>query len=408
MNKRYYYSGSRRGGIWSFIGYLSFGILGILLGAVLVYGLFVLYLIPEAGEPPLDIAEEESPLDEEIGVVTPGPEPFFETDRIGVVEKVMPAVVGVNSHQYITRFGERQFEEVESGSGVIISADGYIVTNQHVIENAEEVTVVIPGMGRYEAEVVGADSLTDLALLRIEETGLTYMPLGDSEQVRVGESVLAIGNPLGLQQTVTAGIISAVNRQVRLPGTEYAHTFIQTDALVNPGNSGGPLVNMNAEIIGINTAKVALIGVEGIGLSIPSNTVKRVIDDFKEYGKVLRPHLGVLIEDWIDFEEKAPEMGIHILEIVPGSPADQAGLMPGDVIAAVNRQEVKFLAQLFDRLLAYYPGDTVKITFYRDGEQNETDLTLGERPETFNLFEPEKESGIEEEQDPEETENGNE
>ncbi len=378
-----YYSSSHRKGFWSYLGYLALGILGILLGAALVYGMFAFYVFPVAEKPPVE--EEVNDIEE-----TPVPTPVPDEEMADLVEQIMPAVVGVTSLHEIPFFGERQLEEMEAGSGVIVSADGYIVTNQHVIERAEEVAVVIPDKGRYEAEVVGSDLLTDLALLKIEETDLAYASLGDSGVVRPGETVMAIGNPLGLQQTVTAGIISAVERQVMIPGTEYAYTFIQTDAVVNPGNSGGPLLNMQGEVVGINTAKIALPGVEGIGLSIPSDTVNRVIGDFVEHGKVLRPHMGVVIEDWLDYEEEPPVQGVRLVQVVPDSPADEAGLLDGDIIVAIDDQDIDYLAKLFDKLLVYYPGDTVNITFYRNGEQNETDLTLGERPEELPLFEEEE------------------
>ncbi len=371
----------RRGNAWAYIGYLSFGILGILLGAVLVYGLFTFFLMPD--EALLQEPAEEEPAEEVNEDITAEnlPSPDRDADTVAVVEQVMPAVVGVSSHRDIGQFGEQQFEEAESASGVIVSADGYILTNQHVIEHAEEIMVVIPDVGQYEAELIGDDPLTDLALLKIEETGLTHVPFADSDEARVGETVLAIGNPLGLQQTVTAGIISAVGRQVMIPGTEYAHTFVQTDAVVNPGNSGGPLVNLEGEIVGINTAKVALPGVEGIGLSIPSNTVERVTGDLLEYGRVHRPHMGVLIEDWIDYDDPEPDQGVHIIEVVPESPAEEAGLQDGDIIVAVEGQDIDYLAELFDKLLAYYPGDRVSITFYRDGEQKETTITMEQRPD---------------------------
>ncbi|MFO7951324.1 MAG: trypsin-like peptidase domain-containing protein [Bacillota bacterium] len=368
----------RRGGVWAFIGYLSFGVLGILLGAAIVYGLFIHLLGPATEEtipkdPPGEV--DEAPIDE------PLPAPERDSDIVAVVEEVMPAVVGVSSHRAIGNFEEKNIEEAESASGVIVSSDGYIVTNQHVIEQAEEIMVVIPEVGQYEAELIGEDALTDLALLKIEASELTYVPFADSRETRVGETVLAIGNPLGLQQTVTAGIVSAVERQVFIPGTEYAHTFIQIDAVVNPGNSGGPLVNLNGEIVGINTAKVALTGVEGIGLSIPSSTVDRVINDLLEFGQVHRPHMGVLIESWINYDDPEPDKGIRLVEVVPDSPAEEAGLQKGDIIVAVDGQSTEYLAKLFDQLLTYYPGDTITITFYRDGEQKETDLTLEERPD---------------------------
>jgi len=379
-----YDSRSYRKGFWSYIGYLALGVLGILLGAALVYGMFAFYVFPVADKPPV-VEEEVNDIEE-----TPAPIADPDGEMADLVEQIVPAVVGVTSLHEIDFFGEHQLEEMEAGSGVIVSSDGYIVTNQHVIERAEEVAVFIPDKGRYDAEVVGSDPLTDLALLKIEETGLTYADLGDSGSARPGETVMAIGNPLGLQQTVTAGIISAVERQVMIPGTEYAYTFIQTDAVVNPGNSGGPLLNIQGEVVGINTAKIALPGVEGIGLSIPSNTVQRVIDDFVEHGKVLRPHLGVVTEDWLDYEAKPPVQGVRLVQVVPDSPADEAGLADGDIILSIDDQEIDNLAKLFDKLLAYYPGDTVNITFYRNGEQNETDLTLGERPDELPLFEEEE------------------
>jgi serine protease Do len=390
---------SRRREVWSLIGYLSFGIFGILLGAALVYALFTFFLVP--------------PLQEDSGTETANDLPSVEPDLIpgviidlaDVVDTVMPAVVGVNKHVYITRFGEQRLEEVESGSGAIISADGYIVTNHHVVEGADRITVLIPDVGRYDAEIIGMDLLTDLALLQIEESGLYYIPLGDSSQIRVGETVVAIGNPLGyFQQTVTAGIISATGRQVRVPGSEYAYTFVQTDALVNPGNSGGPLVNLQGELIGINTAKIALAGVEGIGLSIPSNTVIRIIDDLLLHGRVLRPHLGVVIEDWLDYSDEGPERGVRIIEIAPGSAADQAGLIPGDIIVRIGSHDIHYLARLFDSLLDYYPGDSVVVAYFRDGEEFEVEVVLGERPETIAVEEPElfdPEESVPAEPDPE-------
>lgn len=381
------YSGSRRGGIWSFIGYLSFGILGILLGAVLVYGLFVHYLAPEQESVLHEVTEEEREVVQEESPTIHLPE--YEMSLADIVDEVMPAVVSVNKHITISRFGEQRLEEVESGSGVIIDSEGYIVTNHHVIEGADKITVLIPGKGRYDAEVVGEDILTDLALLKIDESGLIEMALGDSSQARVGGTVIAIGNPLGyFQQTVTAGIISALDRQVRFPGSGYAYTFIQTDALVNPGNSGGPLVNLQGEIIGINTAKISLMGVEGIGLAIPSNTVKRVVDDLVEHGRVIRPHIGVVLDDWIDYSGEEPEKGVLIVDIAPDTAADEVGFQQGDIIVAIDDKDVQYFAQLFDRLLDYYPDETVVITYYRDGERLEAMLTFGERPEDSLLYVP--------------------
>ncbi|MBW6462830.1 MAG: S1C family serine protease [Dethiobacteria bacterium] len=377
MENHYNKSNSGRGGFWAVIGYLSFGVLGILLGAAMLYGLFIFFLSPSA-----DLAVPEEIIDETEEQVLP--EIDIENSLADVAEKTLDAVVGVNKHLNITRFGEQRLEEVESGSGVIIDEEGYIITNQHVIEEADHISVVIPGKGSYEAELIGSDSLTDLALLKIEETGLVALPIGDSDQLRVGEKVLAIGNPFGyFQQTVTAGIISALQRQVRVPGSDYIYPFIQTDALVNPGNSGGPLVNLKGEVIGINTAKIALVGVEGIGLAIPSNTVKRVMSDLYEHGRVIRPHLGVVIDDWLQYGEVEPERGVIIVEVAPGSAADNVGLQAGDIIVAINGEDVYYLALLFDNLFSYYPGDTITVTYYREGVRSEVTVVLGERPENL-------------------------
>lgn len=404
MEHNNYYKKSGRGGFWSAVGYLAFGLLGIIVGAALVYGVFVFFLAPEVTEPPAADEEVEAVPEEEVDETVPELQPAAAPCMIDVVEEIMPAVVGVSRQILINRFGEESLEPAESGSGVIISSDGHIITNHHVIEGADNVSVLLPDKGRYDAEVVGEDTLTDLALLKIDETGLTAMDLGNSEDLRVGETVAAIGNPLGyFQQTVTAGIISAVERQVRFPGSDFAYSFIQTDALVNPGNSGGPLVNLEGEIVGINTAKISLMGVEGIGLSIPSNTVKRVADDLLEHGRVIRPHLGVVIDDWPLFSEEAPDNGVLILEIAPDSPAEEVGLQAGDVIVAMGGREVQYIAQLFDRLLDYYPGDTTVVTFYRDGERDEVEVVLGERPEEWEVeldpedFMPEDE-GLEEDE----------
>jgi serine protease Do len=387
--------GERKNGIWTFIGYLSFALLGVVLGAVLIYLLFTYFLAPQA-----DLVQQAA--EENKDVVSPtrseeGP------GLVAVVEQVMPAVVGVNKHQSLPGTMTEAFEEVESGSGVIIAADGYIITNQHVIEGADRISVVIPGKGRYEAELIGQDPLTDLAVLKIDENGLKHVVFGDSSQTKVGETVLAFGNPLGyFQQSVTAGIISAVQRQVRVPGSDYAYTFLQTDALVNPGNSGGPLVNIQGETIGINTAKISLVGVEGIGLSIPSNTVQRVVKDIIEQGKVRRPHLGVIIEDWLEYGEEQPERGVLIRDIAPDSAVDRAGLQAGDIIVTINGEEIYYLAMLFDVLFAYYPGDTVTIQYYREGERFEAAVTLGERPDSLPIIQ--EVPDIDETEDEEDTE----
>ena len=352
------------------LSYFITGLLGIAAGAVLVYALFNIYVLPQYISPP----DRGSSIGGEL--LPPHPE---DLAAVEVVNRVMPAVVGVNNYTYVSRFGQNSLEERGSGSGVIVSADGYIMTNQHVIDGADEIRVVLPDEGTFPAALVGEDVLTDLALLKIERGGLPFVPLGDSAAVRVGESVFAVGNPLGFfQQTVTSGIVSAVGRQVRIPDSQYAYTFLQTDAVINPGNSGGPLVNLRGEIIGINSAKVSRLGVEGIGLAIPSRTVNRVMDDLRRHAKVRRPQMGVLVEDLSQVTGDTADQGVHIREVIEGSPAGQAGIRGGDIIVAVGDRPVRYLAQLFDALLEYYPGDEVEITVTRDGSDRRFQIVLRE------------------------------
>lgn len=399
MSNQYERKESGVTGFWSVLGYFSLAVLGILLGAAMLYGALVFFFSPPS-ETSISRDEVEVQNDDNFPAVS------SDYSLVDVADQALAAVVGVNKHIYITRFGEQNLEEVESGSGVIIDSSGYIITNQHVIEEADKITVVIPGKSSYEAELIGLDAMTDLALLKIQANDLVALTIGDSDELRVGEQVLAIGNPFGyFQQTVTAGIISAVGRQVRMPGSDYVYTFLQTDALVNPGNSGGPLLNLKSEIIGINTAKIALVGVEGIGLAIPSNTVKRVMADLFEHGRVIRPHLGVVVDDWLRYGAEEPERGVVIVDIAPDSAADNAGLQAGDIIVAIDGYDVHYLAQLFDRLFSYYPGDTITITYFREGVSSQVSVILGERPENLpsvvEVEEPEPEGDDEQPDEPE-------
>ncbi len=296
-----------------------------------------------------------------------------------VVEKAKPAVVGVNNYGYAYQGGQKVVREQGSGSGAIISADGYIVTNQHVINRGDEITVVLPSAEILTAELVGEDELTDLALLKVDRDMLPYLSLGDSSEIKVGETSIAIGNPLRyFQQTATGGIVSAVERQVNLSDSSYSYTYIQTDAAINPGNSGGPLVNLKGEIIGINSAKIKEVGVEGIGFAIPSNTVKRVVKDLKEYGRVKRPQLGILVRDFSMETRVLSDLGVYVAEVANGSPAQAGGLREGDVIVKVEDRQVNYSAQLFDALLKYYPGDKINLTVDRNGSTVTVAVELGE------------------------------
>ncbi|MEW5784690.1 MAG: trypsin-like peptidase domain-containing protein [Bacillota bacterium] len=294
-----------------------------------------------------------------------------------IVEKVAPAVVSVSNYASINQRGQQALVEKGTGSGVVVSSDGYIVTNYHVIEGADQIAVVFSGSDKLQAELVGADPLTDLALLKINRDQLAFLALGNPARFRVGETVIAVGNPLGLfQQSVTVGVVSALEREVSIPGSEYTYTYIQTDAAINAGNSGGPLINLKGQMIGINSAKVSTVGVEGIGFAIPVNTVKRVVEDLIKYGAVKRPLLGVRVLNLSGVTGISTDRGVYIHEVAAGGAAAEAGLQAGDCIVGINDQEINYLAQLFDTLLAFYPGDKIDLKIMRGGAVRIIDATL--------------------------------
>jgi len=271
------------------------------------------------------------------------------------------------------------------GSGVIMSEDGYIITNQHVIEQADEIEVTLDNNKRYKAKVIGADPDTDLALLKIEEKNLPYLQFGNSDDIQVGEWVLAVGNPLNLTSTVTKGIVSAKARRADIyrqtGGGMKIESFIQTDAAVNKGNSGGALVNLKGELIGINTAISSPTGAfAGYSFAIPSSIVQKIINDLKKYGTVQRAILGIFSQDVnadLVAEKKLKRFdGIYIHSFSENSAASEAGLKAGDIIIAINDVKVKNLAQLHEQLTHYQPESTVQITFDRNGKESKLPVKL--------------------------------
>lgn len=270
-----------------------------------------------------------------------------------------------------------------SGSGVVISPDGYIVTNNHVVSNAEEIEIVLQDNQRYYAEVVGTDPSTDLALLKIE-TGkqLQYIPFGNSDSVEVGSWVLAVGNPFNLASTVTAGIVSAKGRNINILQDNAAiESFIQTDAAVNPGNSGGALVALNGDLIGINTAIASPTGsYAGYSFAVPSNLVQKVVRDLREYGIVQRGFLGVTIRDVtpdVADELDLPNVsGVLVNEVLKGSAADDAGIEQGDVIQKINGETITSTPKLQENVGRHRPGDQIEIEYLRKGRTKSTVVTL--------------------------------
>lgn len=280
---------------------------------------------------------------------------------------------------------DNQGPKQASGSGVIISDDGYIVTNNHVVEGATKIEVVMNDKRTYMAELIGTDKNTDLALLRVAEGNLPFLKLGNSDEVKVGQWVVAVGNPFNLTSTVTLGIVSAVGRNIdllRSKGNKYAiENFIQTDAAINPGNSGGALVNVAGELVGINTAIASETGsYAGYGFAIPVNLMKKVINDLMKYGKVQRALLGVSIQEinqnLMDEKNLKDLKGVYVAEVVEKGAAEKAGVEKGDVILKIDGEEVNSSSRLQEKVGKYKPGDVIKITLRRGSSEKELQATL--------------------------------
>ncbi len=307
---------------------------------------------------------------------------------VEIAQKVGPTVVGVNTKtKQMSIFGRMQ-ESEGSGSGIILTSDGYIVTNNHVIDGADEITVVLSDGKSYKATLTGADSRTDLAVLKVDGNNLPYATLGNSSELQVGELAVAIGNPLGeeLAGTVTGGYISALNRSIMVDDKKF--NLIQTDAAINPGNSGGALVNNYGEVIGINSVKMSSEGVEGIGFAIPIDEAKPIIEDLKTSGYVTgRPVIGIAGRDVTEQDSKYYNIpvGIYVYQVSKYSAAEQAGIQAGDVITKFNGEEVKTSDELNDKKEKFKVGDTVTLTIVRDGETKSVDVKLTEEKPASSL-----------------------
>jgi serine protease Do len=275
----------------------------------------------------------------------------------------------------------RKRREVGQGSGFLISADGYILTNNHVVGEADKVKVKLQNGRDYEAKIIGSDPPTDLAVIKIEEKGLPFLQLGDSSLLEVGDWVLAVGNPFGLSHTLTAGIVSAKGRSGM--GINDYEDFIQTDAAINPGNSGGPLVNLDGEVVGINTAIFSRSGgYMGIGFAIPINMAKRIRGQLVEHGQVTRGQIGAYIQDLTpelaaSFGLENAAEGIVITQVIEDSPAKKAGLRQGDVIFKIDGNKVDKVTTFRNRIALTPPGTKVELTLLRDGKRKEVAVTVG-------------------------------
>ncbi len=303
---------------------------------------------------------------------------------------------GEPGQQNKSRGKPEPYVQMGTGSGVIISENGYIVTNNHVIDQADEIEVTLHNNDTYKAKVIGTDPSTDIALLQIREDNLQPLPLGNSDMVEVGEWVMAIGNPFNLNSTVTAGIISAKGRNINIIDDKSAiEAFIQTDAAINPGNSGGALVNLNGELVGINTAIASPTGsYAGYGFAIPANIVNKVVEDFMKYGMVQRAYLGIMIRDidskLIKDEKLKTSEGAFVDSLTEKSAAGAAGILSGDVITRVDNTPVTHSADLLEQIGRHRPGDEVAITIDRRGKEMSYNVTLADQKGARKLMSKDK------------------
>jgi len=331
--------------------------------------------------------------------------PDYVSPVVNVVNEAAPAVVKIEATVYsstyidpfIQDFFKKWFGDIPKqyqqkgtslGSGFIFDKKGYILTNYHVVEKAEDIKISLLDGSEYNAEYIGGDEELDIAILKIDpkDKDLPIVEFGDSENLKIGEWAIAIGNPLGFQHTVTLGVISATGRKIPKPdGSGYYTNLIQTDAAINPGNSGGPLLNIHGQVIGINTAIIAPSEAMNIGFAIPINTAKRFIESIITTGKAVKAFLGVYMQTVTPELQKALGLkvnkGVYIAQIIENSPAEKAGLREGDVILEVEGLSVTSASELASIIHNYTPGSKVKIKFDRKGKIHEIEVTLGESSE---------------------------
>ncbi len=361
-----------------------------LLSAIIAIGIYKMI-----EEPQQVIIRESVPVvyaSENSGLVNHAPSRQFisssPTDFIAAADRSKPAVVYIESRVSSQNFWGNDSYGSSTGSGVVISSDGYIATNNHVVEGGKNIVVTLNDKREFKAKIVGADPTTDLARLKIDQDELDYLPFGNSDSLQVGEWVLAVGNPFRLQSTVTAGIVSAKGRNINiLQDAAGIESFIQTDAAVNPGNSGGALVNTNGELIGINTAIITYSGqYEGFSFAVPANLAKKVMKDIKEFGSVQRGWLGVEItpiDDRLANDLKLEKVsGILLTKVNENSAAEDAGLKINDVVVSVNEVETAGTPEFMETVGQFRPGDKLQLGYIRDGKLRSAQVILGNNRNT--------------------------
>ncbi len=351
-----------------------------------------LAMLPQQSEPALpsegsaDTAEAP-----QIGGAAPDIDPTTTSPIVQIAKEVSPSIVGIAVSVNQPMLGKQGATQEQSGygTGIIVTQDGYIATNNHVVEGGDSVKVMLHDGKEYAATVVGRDKTTDLAVIKIEASGLTPAALGDSDKLEVGEAVVAIGNPLGetLAGSVTSGIVSALKRNISTSG--YSQEYVQTDAAINPGNSGGALVNMKGQVIGINTLKTYMagyddygvpIGTEGIGFAIPINHAKPIIEQLISSGSVQRPGIGIscFVDETNQMNPAGSPAGVTVANVTENGPAAKAGLQAGDIITAIDGTAVDSVEALTTLLKSHAINEKTVLTVWRGGEEYKAEVTVGD------------------------------
>ena len=362
------------------LGILGFAFLSGILGGIIVIALIAIPNSPLAKF----ISKNSGPIIQENRAITVAE----ESAEINAAKKIAPSVVSIETSGTTTNIFGQQITQEGGGSGIIVSSDGLILTNKHVANDTNtDYTVILTNGQNYKATLKSIDSLNDLAVLKIEASGLQAAELGDSDQLQIGQRVIAVGFALGeFKNTVTSGIISGTDRTLDAEG-EQLQGMLQTDAAINPGNSGGPLVNLAGQVVGINTAIAS--SAENIGFTIPINMAKKAINDVKQYGHIRNPYIGIHYITNSSELAKANSLSVDygvviysndpsIMPVASGSPAAKAGLREGDIVTWIDDNKIDADHSLNNILEKYSPGDKVKVTYFRDDKENKVNLVLGE------------------------------
>lgn len=368
---------NRHSGFYFFVLALVIAILGAVLGGAVAPQFAVKPIISQA--PTIEVPKTSTPETQ-----VPAGTKVIETEEsvyIKVAESVGPSIVNVNTTSQVQFFFQAIPQE-GAASGVIISNDGYILTNNHVVEGAQKIKITLADGRTFDAKVVGSDPYTDVAVIKINATDLPAAKLGDSTNLKIGQIVIAIGNPFGLGKTVTAGIISAINRSITTDRGTIIEGLIQTDAPINPGNSGGALVNGSGEVIGINTAIYQ--GAQGIGFAIPIHLARSIANQIIAKGYASHPWMGIYL-DTVDAQTSAyyrlpVDYGAIIMDVVKNGPAETAGLKKGDIIISLDGEKIETADDLVVRVMRHNVGDKVKVTVARGDQKLTLEVTLAERP----------------------------